>query len=204
VVEEVTGSAIKRTDYVTGRTLPAKGELPYPVTARLPDVVLKDGKPLEGVTAADAVAAMSPGDVALKGANALNYEQRQAAILIGHQQGGNIGALIGPATARRVHFMIPVGLEKSVGFDLAEAARLANDPDGATPGDPALWPVGGEIFTEIEALKTLAGVEARHIASGGIGGAEGSVRLLVRGADEDVKRALEIVKSIQGEPPFVS
>jgi hypothetical protein len=61
----------------------------------------------------------------------------------------------------------------------------------------------GDIITEIEALKILADVSATHIASGGIGGAQGSVRLLIRGSEKNVKKALNIIKQIQGEPPFV-
>jgi hypothetical protein len=203
VVEEITGRAIRRTDYLTGMTVPKRAELPVPLTSNLPDVVLANGKPVDGTSAAEAVGQMRPGDVAIKGANALNYERRQAAILVGPPGGGNIGALIGPATAMRVHVLMPVGLEKSVSADLSETARIVNDPEG-TAGGPALWPINGEIFTEIEALEVLTGVQAFHISSGGIGGAEGAVRLLVSGEESAVKRALEIVRSILGEPPFVS
>ena len=61
----------------------------------------------------------------------------------------------------------------------------------------------GLVFTEIEALQTLTGVSVLHVASGGIGGAEGSVRLLLRGSNQQVEDALKVIESIQGEPPFV-
>ena len=67
----------------------------------------------------------------------------------------------------------------------------------------SMFPLTGHIFTEIEAFEMLAGVKAFQRAAGGIGGAEGAVRLILRGKRENVKKALEIAKEIQGEPPFV-
>ena len=58
-------------------------------------------------------------------------------------------------------------------------------------------------LTEIEALELLAGVQVFQAAAGGIGGAEGASRLICRGTREQVQKALEIVGSIQGEPPFI-
>lgn len=57
--------------------------------------------------------------------------------------------------------------------------------------------------TEIEALKILCGVEAKHVASGGIGGSEGSVVIVVVGEEANVKRAIALVEGIKGEKPTV-
>jgi hypothetical protein len=57
--------------------------------------------------------------------------------------------------------------------------------------------------TEIEAIEGLTGARAFPIAAGGIGGAEGSMRLLLRGSREQVSNALKLIDAIQGEPPFV-
>jgi len=57
------------------------------------------------------------------------------------------------------------------------------------------------VVTELEALELLTGVEAIHVASGGVGGSEGAVTLAVDGESEDVEAAIELVKSIKGEPP---
>mgnify|MGYP003969108639 CR=1 FL=1 len=48
--------------------------------------------------------------------------------------------------------------------------------------------------------KTLAGVEAKHIASGGIGGSQGSVVIAVQGPDDAVKKAIAVAESVKGEP----
>jgi hypothetical protein len=68
---------------------------------------------------------------------------------------------------------------------------------------PSIWPITGIIFTEIEALEVLCGVQATLMAAGGIAGAEGSVRLMIEGADEDVKAALDVVKGVKGEPRYL-
>ena len=46
----------------------------------------------------------------------------------------------------------------------------------------------------------LAGVDAYLYSAGGIAGAEGGVRLLIEGPDEQVQEALDLVESIKGEP----
>ena len=69
---------------------------------------------------------------------------------------------------------------------------------------PSMFLLTGNIITEIEAIKTFAEVEVFQAGAGGIGGAEGSVRLVCRGKRCEVKKVLELVDSVQGEPAFVS
>jgi hypothetical protein len=59
--------------------------------------------------------------------------------------------------------------------------------------------VNAKIVTEIEALGVLAGVTAVHVASGGIGGSEGSVVLSVDGDEASLEKAFTLVKGIKGE-----
>ncbi len=66
-----------------------------------------------------------------------------------------------------------------------------------------MWPVTGTIVTEIEAMALLAGVDAYLYSAGGIAGAEGSVRILVDGADEEVEAAAKLIESIKGEPRYL-
>jgi hypothetical protein len=66
-----------------------------------------------------------------------------------------------------------------------------------------MFPLRGHIVTEIEALEILTDVTAIQIGAGGIGGAEGAVRLLIRGTKDEVEGALEVIDTVQGEPPFV-
>ena len=198
VVEEITGEAFDKTRFVTGRTLPAGYDGPK-MAYSAPDLVIRKGERL-AVKAVEALADMGPGDVYVKGVNALNYERKQAAVLIGHPTGGGVGAALGTAVARRIVYLHPVGLEKSTSADLNEVAeRLAADPAGK---GPTLWVVPGVIFTEIEALRTLTGVEAIPVAAGGIGGAEGAVWLAAFGTAAQLQKVETIVASLRTEPAF--
>ncbi len=203
VVEELLGKAIKRTDYVTGHTLPTKSKGPAGVSAKLPDIVFKNGKVLEGATSTGIVKDLGPGDVFIKGANALNYDRQQAALLIGNSTGGTIGAAIGVLIARSVHMLVPVGLEKSIPGDFHDIGDYVTVFRKIDASGPAFWPIPGEIFTELEAISALTGVDATALGAGGIGGAEGAVRLLLAGTPEQVEMAHKIIKEVQGEPAFI-
>jgi hypothetical protein len=203
IAEEILGKGLDKRSYCTGVTLPERTTHKGATSAKLPDLVLKKGERLD-VSVTDAVKEMGPGDVFMKGANALNYERRQAAVLIGHPTGGTVGATIGTVTARRIQWVIPVGLEKSVPVDLEAAARRMNQPDDETNYAPCLWPVNGLIFTEIEAVRVLTGAEAMPVSAGGIGGAEGSVRLLVCGDRNQLENTEKILEGIRGEPAFIA
>jgi hypothetical protein len=201
VVEEITGETIDRTLYCTGTTQPAAGTSDVRVANELDDLVLQNGEPMEGFSATESVGEMAPDDVFIKGANALNYDLGQAGVLIGHPTGGTVGAAMGTIFARRITLIIPVGLEKSIPGDLYETAQALNR-SGQSGRGPTLWPIQGEIFTELEALEVLAGVHAHPIAAGGILGAEGSVRIAVWGTEEQVERADATIDSVRGEPAF--
>jgi hypothetical protein len=203
IVEELTGQSIEKPLFCTGTTKPSAGAGDWARTANeLPDLVLRKGQRVEDVNATEIVDEMGPGDVFIKGANALNYDLGQAGILIGHPTGGTIGAAIGTVVARRATLLLPVGLEKNIPGDINEAygGLVAA---GANGSGPTLWPVTGMIYTEIEAAQNVSGATARLIAAGGIAGAEGSVRISVHGAPDQVDRAEGFIKDCQGEPPFV-
>jgi len=202
VCEELTREDIHKPDFCTGVTKPSKGAEWAETANRLPDLVLRRGERVEGVSATEIVAEMGPGDVFIKGANAINYDRRQAAILIGHPTGGTVGAAIGTIVSRRIMLLIPVGLEKNIPGDLHQAAREMAAV-GSNGSGPMLWTMDGVIFTEIEAVQLASGASARLIGAGGIAGAEGSVRISVTGAPDQLDRAGACIEDILGEPPFL-
>ncbi|MBN1810120.1 MAG: hypothetical protein JW909_13725 [Planctomycetes bacterium] len=206
IVEEVLGVEIEKTGYVTGNTKPSTVDraVAAQIGNRLPDVVIRKGEVLEGASITDVIGEMKQGDVILKGANAINYQEGVAALLIGHPTGGTIGAYIGTAVSKRINVITPCGLEKEVPVDLLAAADLVGDPAEQHRSSPALWAFPASLFTEIEAFDELAGVDAVPIAAGGIAGAEGSCRFLLYGDEEAVDRVLAVVEELAGEPPFVS
>lgn len=203
VAEELLGRGLHKAHYCMGVTTPPGREGPAPTANELPDVVLRHGEPVEGTSATEIVHEMGPGDVFIKGANALNYEKKQAGILIGHPSGGTIGQAIGTVVARRATLLIPVGLEKSIPGDIHGLYRDLTEVGPGGDG-PTLWPIDGMIFTEIEALRLfMSGGRAAPISAGGVAGAEGSVRVSVWGSPEHVARAEGAVEVVRGEPPFV-
>ncbi len=206
VLEEILGEAIEKAAYLTGRTMPTVMKEKPNFPKRMKDVVLRNGEIVEELDRYSGAEQLQAGDVFIKGANALNYEGKIAGITIGGPgSGGTIGAVLGPIISRRATLVIPVGLEKLVAHDIFEIANTLAEGDELANRVPTLFPVSGTIVTEIEALELLfPGLRALHVASGGVLGAEGSVRLLLCGSDEIVKNALELLESIQGEPPILT
>jgi hypothetical protein len=205
VCEELTGEKIDKRKYVTGHVIPAERKGQTGLANELPDLVLHKGKPVEGVSATEALGEMGPGDVFLKGANALNYEDHLAGLLIGHPTGGTIGAAAGTVAARRIHLLIPVGLEKQVPYNIVDASYLVGPSEEERGKNfPAMWPLYGDVFTEIEAFRELFDVEAYPIAAGGLAGAEGAIWFVLHGDKRSVADALKLVEDLRGEPPFVA
>jgi hypothetical protein len=48
----------------------------------------------------------------------------------------------------------------------------------------------------------LTGVESFHVASGGYGDSQGAVTLIAEGSEEAVKKAIQMIEGIKGEPPL--
>jgi len=140
--------------------------------------------------------------VLIKGANAVDPQGNVGVITSGFD-GGTVAATIGYMTSTGMKYVFPVGLEKLVP-SVPEAARWVGSKTfdysmGAHFGMYCLS--SGIVVTEVQALKVLAGVEAQHVASGGIGGSEGAVVIAAQGSEKGVRQAIEIVESVKGEPP---
>ncbi|MGM0401063.1 MAG: hypothetical protein ACQEQT_07170 [Chloroflexota bacterium] len=202
IYEELTGERIEKRRYVTGGMAPSHVGRSWRVKPKK-SLVLVDGVPDPTLDRFSALEEMERDDIYIKGANALNYREGIAGITIGSSTGGTIGRALGPIMGKKLHLLIPVGLEKEVPFDLEKASRLSAEPDEHLDRVFSLWPVRGHIYTEIEALKTLCGVDSVPVAAGGLAGAEGGVRLLLRGEEAAVQRAVDLVEEVQGEPPVI-
>ena len=201
VLEELWGRKIDKRCYRSGITTPDEPERsPEPQGEKIPDVVFVKGKVEPKYDRVNAVKDMKKGDVYIKGANVLNYDDDVAGILIGGMDGATIGNTIGHIIGKQIQLIIPVGLEKLTYEGINELHFLASEEDYE---GPRMWPITGSIVTEIEALAILAGVDAYLYSAGGVAGAEGSVRMLVEGTDEEVEETLELIKSIKGEPRYL-
>jgi len=163
------------------------------------DVVITKGEWRKGKTIVDVIDELTEGDVILKGANAVDLQRNQAAILIGHPKAGTIAVALQAVLGRRVRLIIPVGLEKRVNGDLFCIAEKMNAPsaDGFR-----LFPTPGQVFTEIDAMQLLTGATAELISGGGVCGAEGSCWLAVSGTEEQEEAAEKLLASVAAEPAF--
>jgi hypothetical protein len=203
VAEEITGKKIPHGAYVLGRTYPEKGGEKLGEVKSIGEVVLVKGKHREDLSLAEAVKMLKPGDVVIKGANALDHQNSLAAVITGSSSAGTTGKILPYVGARKAHLIVPVGLEKQVAGSPIEIVRKAREPIESLNEVYPMFLLPGRIVTELEALNLLADVSVFQAAAGGIGGAEGAVRLVCRGPREKVQKALRLAEQIQGEPPFV-
>jgi hypothetical protein len=201
VLEELWGKKIDKRRYRSGITTPDVPEkLTEPQEEKIPDVVFVKGKVEPKYDRVNAVQDMKKGDVYIKGANVLDYMGDVAGILIGGKDGATIGNTIGHIIGKQIQLIIPIGLEKLTYEDINDLHLIASEEDYE---GPRMWPILGTIITEIEALGILTGVDAYLYSAGGIAGAEGAVRLLVEGTDEEVAETLDLIKSVKGEPRYL-
>ena len=200
VAEEILGHPIPKGEYVAGRTMPKRVPGERLGTGKYPDIVLKKGKPVDGATVVGAVTEMGKGDVFIKGGNALNYPEMVVGILVGHPAGGTISTY-GAIVAKKIHLIIPIGLEKIITDDINELSLVTREAE-SHPDAPvvSLFPMTGTVITEIEAFEILCGVDARLLAAGGVAGAEGAVWLLLEGDKEMLDEALALYESLVDEP----
>ncbi len=165
------------------------------------DFVLKDGKVWD-VTPQEAIAQFTRNDVFFKGANAVDA-WGEAGVLCAGADAGTIGYALMSLVARDANLIVPVGLEKMVPSveDAMNVTGVYNYKYSI--GSPVvLIPlVKAKVVTEIEALAILFGVSAAMVGSGGIGGSEGTVVLVIEGGEASVDKAFGLIKSIKGEKP---
>jgi len=200
VAEELLGVNVSKGAYCAG--LIARGELRVnPEHLMLPPFVLVDGR-VGAESYSEALSNFAADDVLIKSANAVD-PQGNAGVLMASDVGGTIGAALPIVVPRGAHLIMPVGLEKLVTSVTEASHKLGiGRCKFATGWRVALMPVvNALVVTEVQALNILAGVGATHVASGGIGGSEGSVVLALEGGDEQLERAFRLVQSVKGEPP---
>ena len=197
VAEELLGRSINRDVFAAGFV-----DDRWNLNARISEakeIVLREGKPIE-VPAEELIDSLGPGDVVIKGGNALD-PWGTVGVLLGASSGGTVGRYLPPALARGVEIVIPIGLEKAIHASVTDlAAELGSGRIDHCMGLPAgMHPLVGRVVTEIDALETLFAVEVMQVAAGGVGHGVGSVSLLIKGEDEAVNAAFELVSVLLDE-----
>ena len=206
VLEEILGvdllnSLMNPSAFISGLVI--KGTLCSTSGKEKPPIVfLKNGvitPPAD--TMSEMLCQFGPDSIIIKGANAIDNEG-YAGALVAHPEGGSIGWSIGTILARGIPLIAPVGLEKlvpSVQKAVSMCGQLSLDyVQGKRVGMIPL--TNAIVVSEIKAMKIITGLDAFHVASGGVSGSEGAVGLVVEGKKEAVHRAIEWVEKIKGEP----
>jgi hypothetical protein len=199
VAEELLGQSVSKWHYAAG--VISEGRLSVTDNeTRLPPIALSNGKPFEPGWI-ELLREFERDDVFIKGGNALDADGN-VGVLLGSDVGGTVGHIVGILAARGAHLIVPISLEKLVP-DVVEAARhcgiaTTDYADGIAVGMAVL--TNAAVVTELEAFELLCGVQAWHIASGGIDGSEGAVTIAVEGPDRAVGRCRELAQSVSGEP----
>jgi hypothetical protein len=199
VLQEVTGEKLDPPRFSMGMS--ADGLLTMSVEeGRVNGRCFVEGK-LADIPYPEFVKTMGKGDAIVKGANAVD-PTGTIGILLSNENGGAIGAVLGPASARGIPIVSPVGLEKQIA-SVADAAQgwgqaTLDYAMGVKVGYCAV--TGALVVTEVQALALLAGVQARMVGCGGIAGNEGAVILLLEGTAGNLGKAVGLIESIKGEP----
>lgn len=218
IIEELTGTKPKTNYWVCGVVAPRGtciemgimvGDfLPRSATTDPGEFqtwwVIRNGQLSIGEKISEIMKQVKPTDVFIKGVNALDAEGN-VGILIGDPIGGGpLGRILYAWRKMSFHLVFPVGLEKLIPIPISQASKEAKQIkyDYAMGLATGLLPCPrGErvnIITEIEAIQMLSGAIAVPMAAGGLGGAEGAVTMVMKGSEEQVKRAIDYVEQSKG------
>jgi len=198
VAEELLGAPIDRGAFAAGFI-----DDRWNLNVRLgesKDIVLERGTPIELESTA-ILEALAPGDVVIKGGNALDPEG-VVGVLLGASTGGTVGRYVGTCLARGVEIVTPISLSKSIHTSIVElSGEMGIGRINSQMGLPCgIFPLHARVVTEIDTLKMLYPVRALHVASGGVGIGAGTVSILIEGEDAAVRDAFALVESLQDEP----
>jgi len=213
IVEEITGSKPKTNYWVCGVVTPrgmcvemamvlGSGLTPREDKADPGDLqgtwVIEKGQLGGEEKLSSLLYRMTASDVYVKGVNALDPEGN-VGILFGLE--GSMGYIQAARRKRNFTIIYPAGLEKLIPIPVKQAAKEAKFtryesgmgmPVGLFPCPP------GVTVDEVRAIQILSGASAIPVASGGLGGAEGAITLVLKGKSDEVKKALDFVEQSKG------
>lgn len=209
VAEELLGEPLPAFAHYICGFVSSQGLFALPDEKASKQLVLVNGEavwldwPKENLT--KYVKTMSADDVIIKSGNILD-PNRKAGTLVGLSNGGEYGKYLPYILARGITLIAPMTLNKSVNYPLDEIMLkmgITRISPQRAHGEPCgMLPLPGLVFTESDALQTLAGVRAIPVAMGGIGDGRGTVTLLLLGQEKNVGHAWDLIASIKGEPPL--
>lgn len=163
---------------------------------RTPEVAFYKGKPkFEPIDQA-----IENADLVIKGGNTLGPDWI-AGVLCAHPTGGTIGSVYAIAVSRGIKIIVPISIGKMIPYSITD---IVPDLGGQQSIDyvrgmpVGLFPiVGGEIFSEIEAIETIANVEAYPIGAGGVYDGAGATIFEISGTKEEVEKVIDLYERIK-------
>jgi hypothetical protein len=201
VIEALTGKSVKKFDYCVG--VITEGLFSENPNSDHTLMVWEKGEAssLPFSEFMDVFKHYERDDVFIKGANAVD-PYGFAGGLQTNPMGGSWASAFGVITARGLHCIVPVGVEKMIPSVIEASKKMGQQRLKYSLGDaPGLIPLTSfKVVTEIQALVGLAGVKAHVVAAGGIGGCEGSRAFVVEGDEDQVKKAFRLVEKVHNEP----
>jgi hypothetical protein len=202
VIEALTGKPVQRFDYCVG--VIAEGLFAENPASDHTLMMWQKGRALK-LPFSEFLAEFRKfgrDDVFIKGANAIDPYGYAGGIQT-NPNGGSWAEAIGIITARGIHCIVPVGLEKMIPSVIEASKKMGQLRLAYSLGSPpGLIPLTSfKVVTEVEALEKLSGVQATAVAGGGIGGSEGARAFVVEGTEEQVQKAFQCVRQVHDEPP---
>ena len=168
---------------------------------RTPEVVFRNGKPFSESIANS----VDSCDLVIKGGNALGTDW-VAGVLLAHPQGGTIGSVYATCISRGIKMIVPISLEKMVPFPVTEIVpNLGGQKniDFARGMPVSLFPIiGGEIFSEIDAIDLLGAVEVYPIGAGGVYDGAGATIFEISGVEDEIEKIIDVFEQIKGTKPL--
>ena len=213
IVEEITGSKPKTNYWVCGVVTPrgmcvemamvlGSGLTPREDKADPGDLqgtwVIEKGQLGGEEKLSSLLYRMTASDVYVKGVNALDPEGN-VGILFGLE--GSMGYIQAARRKRNFTIIYPAGLEKLIPIPVKQAAKEAKFTryESGMGMPVGLFPCpSGVTVNEVRAIEILSGASAIPVASGGLGGAEGAITLVLKGKADEVKKALYFVEQSKG------
>ena len=168
---------------------------------RTPELIFRKGQPsFEPI-----VDIVDSCDLVIKGGNALGTDWT-AGVLCAHPQGGTIGSVYATCLSKGIKILVPISMEKVIPVSIADiTTNLGGQKqiDYARGLPVSLFPIiGGEIFSEIEAIDTIATVNVFPIASGGIGDGAGSITVELEGIESEIQKVRTVFEEIKETKPL--
>ena len=65
-----------------------------------------------------------------------------------------------------------------------------------------MMPISGTIMNEVTILESIFDINVYHIGSGGVGGMEGAIILLIEGSESIIEEISNLLEKLENEPDF--